>query len=176
MRGGCRRRPLRRRSRLGARARCRASCVDEKMWGLDCARFGTHGARVYLPVSMSVCGFVFASFLCLCCSVCVHLSIPRYALCRSFVSLRLSPLVLSLSSPPPPVPIVHSFLQLRRQRGLQSVVDERAVRVPAKARAREVEPRLILVWVRHRNGGRQLLCKSCIQGHTKACDTDPHLL
>ena len=152
----------------------------------------THGARVYLPVSVSVCGFVFALFLSLCCSVCVHLSVTLYVLCRSLslhlcLSLRFSRSALSspvlsssglrnsLSSPPPPVPIVHSFLQLRRQCGLQSVVDERAVRVPAKTWAREVEPRLILGWVRHRNGGRQLLCKSCIQRHTKACDTDPHL-
>ena len=174
MRGGCRCRPLRRRSRLGARARCRVSCVDEKMWGLDCAGFGTHGARVYLPVSMSVCGFVFASSVSVALCACISLFLAM--LSAALLSLYVSPLSYSLSSPPPPVPIVHSFLQLQRQRGLQRVVDERAVRVPAKARAREVVPRLILVWVRHRNGGRQLLCKSCIQGHTKACDTDPHLL
>ena len=106
-------------------------------------------------------------------SLCLSLRVSRSAL--SSLVLSSSGLRNSLSSPPPPVPIVHSFLQLRRQCGLQSVVDERAVRVPAKTWAREVEPRLILGWVRHRNGGRQLLCKSCIQRHTKACDTDPHL-
>ena len=195
MRGGCRRRPLRRRSRLGARARCRVSCGRDV--GLDCAGIGTKYAWCS---SLSACVCV-CLWLCVC-VVSLSLSVALCACislllstCMLSAALRLSmslstslslcsllsrPLLLratqlSLSSPPPPVPIVHSFLQLRRQCGLQSVVDERAVRVPAKTWAREVEPRLILGWVRHRNGGRQLLCKSCIQRHTKACDTDPHL-
>ena len=194
MRGGCRRRPLRRRNRLGARARCRVSCGRD-VGGLDCAGIGTKYAWcsslsacacvclwlcvcvVSLSLSVALCACIsllrsmFSAALCL--SICVSLRVSRSAL--SSLVLSSSGLRNSLSSPPPPVPIVHSFLQLRRQCGLQSVVDERAVRVPAKTWAREVEPRLILGWVRHRNGGRQLLCKSCIQRHTKACDTDPHL-